>query len=98
LSQLSRDIGDINHLVSAKVSLLALGEKALAYKAFLENIDVSKFINTSVLIYEYPLYIAFSKTTDATVVAKWQATLDKLKSSGVVQAVIDDELKKLQQR
>jgi polar amino acid transport system substrate-binding protein len=98
LSHLSRDIGDINHLVNAKVSLLALGENSLAYKAFLENIDISKFVNTGVLIYEYPLYIAFSKTTDSLVVAKWQAALDKLKSSGVVAKIIDNELKKLQKR
>lgn len=98
LSLLSRDIGDINHLMTKKTSLLALGENTLKYKVLLEGVKEKDFKNTSILVYEYPLYIAFSKDIDKKTIQKWQQSLDRLKKEGIIDKLIKDELLRLDKK
>lgn len=46
------------------------------------GIDPGTLVNTGVVIYDKPLYLAFHKETDDSTLKSWQQALDALKASG----------------
>ncbi|MGM0519987.1 MAG: substrate-binding periplasmic protein [Campylobacterota bacterium] len=98
LSTLSRDIGNLNNLKNRRVDLVTLGKYAFRYRVNLENLNYNEFENTGVLLYEYPLYIAFSKKTDKSIVKKWQESFEKLKQNGTIEKVINQKLKEIREK
>lgn len=95
LSNLSRNVGCVRSLQSARADLLALGEYVFRYKVASLGLDLSKFSNTGILVYESPLYIAFSKSTDKKRVQKWKNSFEKLKKRGIIEELIQNELEKI---
>lgn len=52
-----------------------------------KGIDPAVLVDTGVLVYEKPLYLAFNKQTDENIVKKWQAALDEMVKSGEYDAI-----------
>lgn len=69
---------------------LGISESPLGTKHILREMDypVDALVQTKVKVVDSALYIAASKDISDTEIALWQASLDKLKTSGVYDEVL----------
>lgn len=78
-----------------KRTVLASG-KPFTTRSLLQQrgIDPDVLVDTGVVVYEKPLYLAFNKQTDEAVAKKWQAALDELVKSREYDAIQERALQK----
>lgn len=79
---------NLKKLIKGRIDLWAAGETQGLYKAKQLNINPSK-IKKIFKIKETYLYIAFSRTTPNSLINLWQKELDRIKTDGRYEAIID---------
>ncbi|HCY84877.1 MAG TPA: amino acid ABC transporter substrate-binding protein [Desulfobacteraceae bacterium] len=81
------DLSNVKKLAAGRIDLWIVGELQGIFKAKSVAGDAAAFEKVFD-IKETQLYIAFSKTTPDSVIAKWQAELDKMKADGTYDAIL----------
>lgn len=93
LSTLDTLASSIHLLLKKSVDLAAAGDVVVPLLLKKFNASSDSVINTNILVFSKPVYIAFSKKTDPAIVKKWQKALDELKTSGEYDKIIQKALK-----
>lgn len=81
------DRANVKKLAAGRINLWIVGQLQGVFKA--KGISgTASAIEKVFDVKETQLYIAFSKSTPDTVIAKWQAELDKMKADGTYDAIL----------
>ncbi len=84
LSQVSRDTQNLHRLLNNRIDLIAYDEASFMYKIQQEGLDITKYERVYRLDeLSDSLYMAFSKTSDNSMVQKFRNGLSAIKKKGV---------------
>lgn len=84
--------GNYRAFAHERIDLIPVGAVSFPFIARKAGVEPSVFVNSGLQIHQSDFYIAFSKSTDPAIVAKWQHALDELKEQGVIDKIYEDAL------
>lgn len=96
LSTLDTQTNPAQLLLYKRAQLGVINPFTLPFNEGHEAWERGELVNTQVLLYSQPIYIAFNRQTDEATVRAWQQALDALRSSGelgrITKAALDQAL------